>query len=76
MGRMPFIDPNKTKITFSFPKEDDPRTLLLKGFKAGTNEETIRLLVESKRHGGGDVTKFEYDKAKRQAVVTFEDLEG
>ena len=57
-------------------EEDDPKTLLLKGFKETMNEETIRVFMESKRHGGGDVTRFEYNKVKRQAVVTFKDLEG
>ena len=76
MGSVPFIDQKKTEITFRFPKEDDPRTLILRGFKATTNEETIKLLLESKRRGGGIVTKFQYNKVKRQAVVTYEDPEG
>ena len=76
VGSMSFMDPKKTEITFSFPKEDDAKTLLLKGFKATTGEETIWMFMESKRRGGGDVTKFEYNKATRQAVVTFKDPKG
>ena len=75
LGSLQFIDENKTQIIFTWPKDRNDKTLLIKGFRS-TNEETIRLFLENKRSGGGDIEDLQFNKSKGQVTVTFVDAEG
>lgn len=50
--------------------------ILVSGFPDGTTKSELTVYFQSKRRsGGGDVESVEFD-AGRQAIVTFEDVEG
>ena len=58
-------------------KHEEAGAIKVTKLPPGTTEEAITLFFEnSKRSGGGEVEKVEYDEANHSAVVWFREVEG
>lgn len=51
-------------------------TVLVRGIPPGTSQDVLRLFLESRRSGGGDIAEMQLDEKQKSALVTFDDVEG
>jgi len=72
--------PSRKRNNFPTSEKEQPsisdRILKVSNIPSGFNKDTLVMLFESKRNGGGDTDNIVYDQQKGTAVITFKDPEG